>query len=290
MFILDLKVKQNYDVDVSPIHNSPSASHFPITIPRRSDTVNNNTPNNRSSTPTSYVRAQTDSNLPNLPTPYKTQSGRITRLTLKKMNDFLLTPIKKPNRISKRRQTDATKALAGISRKPTRRKTIDVNPFENGQPKTFKLNFPAYLNLAPLIYHGTKKPDKKLPPAPPPPPLPLKTEEHFTKTNKFEATKSSKRVLKVLENAGGLKIHRATNKPKAPTTKAKPNNNMKIINKPYKCSVCDKCYRASVDLHSHMSHHTGEPAFKCKLCEYHCLNIKTIKKHAIKVHNSVFSL
>lgn len=284
-------MEEKLDVDVTPIRNPPSPSHYPITMRRSSDTVSNITRNDNSSIAKSDTCAQTDNSLslPKLRSPdiNHNQCDRITRQSLKKINDILLTPIKTSVRIAKRRQTIDVRALGANSSKRMRRQTVDVNPFgnEHFQTKTFKLNFPAYMNLAPLIYHGTqKKTDTKLPPAPP-----LNGNEINQKATKFEATKSSKRVLKVLENAG-IPTHKATGKHKAPKPPKSKMNNGKIIKKPYKCSECGKCYRASFDLISHMSHHTGEPAFRCKLCEYSCLNIKTIKKHAVKVHNTVFSL
>lgn len=281
----DLLLILDGEMDVTPIC-SPSASHLSYYMSTPSETLSNVKRNISSltPTPTSDTAAQTSLSLKS---PDKNQFVRITRQSLKKINEVLLTPIKTPLRISKRRQTVDTRASKINSNILTRRKTIDVNQFvnENGQRQTFKLNFPAYMNLAPLIYRQ----EKKLPPPPP-----GKSKDTSTKANKTEVPKSSRRVsnvLKNLENAG-VQSQQSTSKHKGAIQKSKRKerlvNNNRIINKPYKCSVCDKSYRNSFDLISHMSHHTGEPAYRCNMCEYHCLNIKTIKKHANKVHNSVF--
>lgn len=268
-----------------------------MTTPTATDTANNITTNGNSTpllSAKSDFDAQADSSsmLATLASPGKNQCTRITRQSLKRINDMLLTPIKP--RISERRKTVDTRRPADTralevnsskSKPKRRRDTIDVNPF-----KTFKLTFNTF-KIEPLIYINTKQNDK-LPPAPKQPSI--NDKDTIIKTKKFEP-KTRKRHSNILQALRNAEVLPSKMKHKAPP-KAKPNKTEQLLkstkpaNRPHKCDVCGKSYRVLFDLISHKSHHTGMPAYPCKMCDYHCSNIKTIRKHFRNIHNSVFSL
>ena len=54
--------------------------------------------------------------------------------------------------------------------------------------------------------------------------------------------------------------------------------------KPYECDVCEKRFRRSSDLKSHMRIHTNEKPYECDVCEKRFTTSSDLQRHVRNVH------
>ena len=54
--------------------------------------------------------------------------------------------------------------------------------------------------------------------------------------------------------------------------------------KPYECDVCEKCFRTAGHLKVHMRSHTNEKPYECDVCEMKFRRSDTLKVHMRRWH------